>query len=194
MTVLDIKDRSRKVFLVFLSLCCPHQICCRLHCALLSRTWKDMLRYMLKPTNSHWKEWETIFLSSSVYTYSIWCKKAFLLLISSNPCRVPVLSHSGLALASLGQCAGRAGSLICWASQPAVMELCCQIALCEVSSKKAQEVFLHSCCADQGGGKGALNKLYFLRIIISKKYIWGVHRVFRSHPSVPDYLLVEISV
>lgn len=91
----------------------------------------------------------------------------------SEPCRVPALSHS----AGLGipRSSAQGGQAILSAAVPSQLQWRCVSRLPHANSatRKCKSVFLQGCYADRGGEEGALNKLYFLGIIVRKKLSFG---------------------
>lgn len=120
------KGQVTEGFLLYLY--CSLQICSRLPCISIFRTWEGVSRYMLKQVTATRRKKKPFSLAVWLY---LWCpvqESSFA--INQTPAECPPFPIQALLGHPQEQCTGRAGNFICCSSQPAAMEMCVQTAPC----------------------------------------------------------------
>lgn len=113
---------------LLLYLYCSLQMCCRLPCIFISRAWKGISRYVLKQVMAIGRREKTVFLAVWLYPWYPVQESSFA--INHPPAEWPPFPVQALLGCPQEQRAGRAGGSSCCSSQPAVMEMHVQAALC----------------------------------------------------------------
>ena len=98
----------------------------------------------------------------------------------SDPCRVPALSHSGLAWASLGTVHREGRQFYLLQFQASCNgDVCPDCPVLIQQQESANHCFSKAAMQTQECEEGALNKLYFLGIIVRKKLSFGGSQSFQ---------------
>lgn len=153
---------------LLLYLYCSLQICSRLPCTSISRTWKGVSRYMLKQVTATRRKKKPFSLAVWLYLWYPVQESSFA--INQTPaesaCPFPFRPCLGIPRTS-----AQGGQAILSAAVPSQLQWRCvsRLPYANSATRKCKSVFLQGCDADQGGEEGALNKLYFLGIIVRKK-------------------------